>query len=121
MDNAGCHPPNITEKFSNIKHLFWPKIETCSSASELLKSVNVLHAIRWVGEAWKNVKVISIKKKYSVNVECYARTSLLYNTAQTDPFADNDEENDCEVDEQDLSELILILSLQGPRKCLQSI
>ena len=42
-------------------------------------------------------------------------------TAQTDPFADNDEENDCEVDEQDLSDLILILSLQGPRKCLQSI
>ena len=67
----------------------------------------MLHAIRWVGEAWKNVKVITIKKKCSVNVECYARTSLLYNTAQTDPFADNDEENDCEVDEQDLSELIL--------------
>ena len=112
MDNAGCHPPNITEKFSNIKVVFLPpnttsvlkpldlgiiqnfikvhyrkllmtfvlaKIETCSSASELLKSVNVLHAIRWVGEAWKNVKVITIKKKCSVNVECYARTSLLYN------------------------------------------
>ena len=31
------------------------KIETCSSASELLKSVNVLHAIRWVAEAWKYV------------------------------------------------------------------
>ena len=34
------------------------------------------------------------------------------NTAQTDPFADIDEDNDCEVDEQELSELIL--SLQGP-------
>ena len=90
------------------------KIETCSSASELLKSVNVLHAIRWVGEAWKNVKVITIKK-------CFRKCGVLRKdfsivqpviTAQTDPFADIDEENECEVDEQELSELIL--SLQGP-------
>ena len=34
----------------------WAKIETFSSASEvLLKSVNVLHAIRWAAEALKNV------------------------------------------------------------------
>ena len=138
MDNDGCHPPNITEKFSNIKIVFLPpnttsvlqpldlgiiqnfkvhyrkllmtfvlaKIETCSSASELLKSVNVLHAIRWVGEAWKNVKVITNKK-------CFRKCGVLRKdfsivqpviTAQTDPFAD--------IDIEELSELIL--SLQGP-------
>ena len=36
------------------------KIETCSSASEVLQSVNVLYAIRWVAEAWKNVSETTI-------------------------------------------------------------
>ena len=79
------------------------KIETCSSASELLKSVNVLHAIRWV--------VITIKK-------CFRKCGVLRKdfsivqpviTAQTDPFADIDEENEYEVNELELSELILSL------------
>ena len=85
MDNAGCHPPDLKEKYSNMKIVYLPpnttsmlqpldlgiikkckvyyrkllmrfilaKIENCSSASEVLQSVNVLHAIRWVAEAWK--------------------------------------------------------------------
>lgn len=85
MDNAGCHPQDLTEKYSNIKIAFLPanttcklqpldlgiiknfkihyrklfmryvvtKIDTCSTAAEIVKSVNVLQAIRWIAAAWK--------------------------------------------------------------------
>ena len=132
MDNAGCHPPDIKEKYNNIKIIFLPpnttsvlqpldhgiiknfkvyyrkllmtfilaKIDTCSSASEVLKSVSVLHAIRWVAEAWKNVSEVTIKK-------CFRKAGILHYDFSvvspliptgTDPFSDIDT---CDLDETD--------------------
>ena len=122
MDNAGCHPPDLKEKYSNIKVVYLPanttsmlqpldlgiirnfkvhyrkllmtfilaKIEKCSSASEVLQSVNVLHAIRWVADAWKSVSEITIKK-------CFRKAGMLahdfsvvspFISPETDPFSD---------------------------------
>ena len=38
------------------------KIKTCTTASEVMKSINILHAIRWVAQAWEAVKPETIKK-----------------------------------------------------------
>ena len=102
MDNAGCHPPEITEGYSNIKVMFLPanttsklqpldlgiiktfktyyrklfiryvltKIDTCSTATEVVKSITILQAIRWVAEAWKSVDTITIKK-------CFRKAGIL--------------------------------------------
>ena len=93
------------------------KIETCSSASEVLQSVNVLHAIRWVAEAWKNVSETTIKK-------CFHKAGILRHDfsvvsplipAAIDPFSDTDS---CDLDEsgdggcEELAELIH--RIQGP-------
>lgn len=83
MDNAGCHPSDLGQRYSNIKIVFLPantasvfqplalgiiknfkvhyhkllesyivtRIDTCTSASELLKSINIFKAISWVAEA----------------------------------------------------------------------
>ena len=94
MDNAGCHPEDLREKFSNIKIVFLPAktttklqpldlgiinnfkmhyrkllmqhvlsvMEECTSASEILKSVTVLQALRWVSQARKKVSSDIITK-----------------------------------------------------------
>ena len=94
MDNAGCHPHDLKEKYSNIRIVFLPpnttlqiqpldlgiiqnfkihyrklflrfvlsKIdESNDSASQIVKSVNVLMANGWVAEAWDSVKEETIK------------------------------------------------------------
>ena len=142
MDNAGCHPPDLGEKYSNIKIVFLPanttsvlqpldlgiiknfkvhyrklllryivaRIETCSSASELLKSVDVLQAIRWVAEAWKNVSETTIKK-------CFRKPGILSDdfsiakpiiSVEADLFGDIDEQllDDSNDDEVEITELI---------------
>ena len=38
------------------------KIEECTTASEVTKSLTILHAIRWVAEAWKKVASDTIQK-----------------------------------------------------------
>ena len=86
MDNAGCHPPELKEAYTNItflpsnktsklqpldlgiiqnfkvyhRKLFLrfviSKIDECNAVSEVTTSVSVLQAIRWVAQAWKSVK-----------------------------------------------------------------
>ena len=83
MDNAGCHPKDLKDRFSNIRIIFLPpnttsmlqpldlgiiqnfkvhyrtlflrfvlsKIDACETASEITKSVSILHAIRWIAQA----------------------------------------------------------------------
>ena len=121
MDNAGCHPQNLSGKYSNIKILFLSpnttsvlqpldlgiinnfkvhyrkllmqyvlaKIEECSS-NEVVKSVNILLACRWVAQAWELVSSDTIKKcvrKAGVINSDFDPVSRYVNIAD-DPFAD---------------------------------
>ena len=84
MDNAGCHPEDLKNKYSNIKIVFLPAsklqpldlgiiqnfkvhyrgmflqyvlahIDQCDSATDMVKTINILVAIRWVALAWAKV------------------------------------------------------------------
>ena len=70
------------------------KIDECETASEVANSVNILIAIRWVAQAWENVKEETICK-------CFRRAGVLNSTMdvvsceiEEDPFADIDESAD---------------------------
>ena len=94
MDNAGCHPEDLKDKFSNIKIIFLPanttsrlqpldlgiiqsfkvhyrqmllqyvlaRIDQWDSATDVVKTVNILVAIRWVALAWVEVNSETILK-----------------------------------------------------------
>ena len=133
MDNAGCHPQELEDKYSNIKICFLPanttsklqpldlgiiksfkahyrqlllryvvsKIDQCSNASEVVKFINILVAIRWSAIAWSKVKEETIRK-------CFRNAGILNQSfdvvacpsADTDPFL----EADTEVELQSLIE-----------------
>ena len=118
MDNAGCHPEDMTSKYSNIKVIFLPpntasvlqpldlgikhfkvyyrklllhhiltKIEECDSANEVVKSVTILNAIRWVSAAWGKVTPDTIKK-------CFRKAGILNKDIQV-------VSRDCERDSEE--------------------
>ena len=94
MDNTGCHPQEIKDKYSNMKIISLPsnttcklqpldlgiiqnlkmhyrkyflrfvvsKIDKCETASEVIKSITILQAIRWVAHACEAVKEDTISK-----------------------------------------------------------
>ena len=79
------------------------KIEECTTASEVTKSLTIIHAIRWVAAAWKQVATDTIKK-------CFRKAGILTESFEVvqppriskdhDPFLDIDEgeqEDDSEV------------------------
>ena len=89
------------------------QIEECSTANEIIKSVTVLNAIRWVAEAWKMVSATTIRK-------CFRKAGILdqdfsvvkrANSPDHDPFEDLDEESDT----SDLQ--ALICQVQGENAC----
>ena len=123
LDNAGCHPWSLKEKFSNIKMLFLPpnttsqlqpldlgiiqnfkvhyrnfllryvlgKIDECDTTSEVVNSVNILIAIRWVAQAWSLVKPETINR-------CFRKAGILDRGMEVvsrgdeqDPFLEIDE------------------------------
>ena len=124
MDNAGCHPVYLKDKYSNIKTVYLPpnttsklqpldlgiiqnfkvhyrhlllrfvlaKIEECSTASDVVKSVNLLMAIRWVARAWNTVSPDTISR-------CFRKAGVLDSgmgvvdrgiEEEVDPFDDLD-------------------------------
>ena len=130
MDNAGCHPDDLSGKFSNINICFLPanttstlqpldlgviqnfkvhyrqyflryvlsKIDECDSASDVVKSVNILVAIRWVAMAWSQVTAETIMK-------CFRKAGILDRELDavsrgieddSDPFLEADERTELE-------------------------
>ena len=123
MDNAGCHPEDLKDRFSNIRIIFLPpnttsmlqpldlgiiqnfkvhyrtlflrfvlsKIDACETASEITKSVSILHAIRWIAQAWEAVRPEVVKK-------CFRKAGILDESFSVvsrscedrDPFEDID-------------------------------
>ena len=124
MDNAGCHPEYLKDKYSNIKIVFLPpnttsklqpldlgiiqnlkvhychlllrfvlaKIEECSTASDVVKSVNLIMALRWVAHAWNTVNSDTISR-------CFRKAGVLDSglgvvnrgmEEEVDPFDDLD-------------------------------
>ena len=80
------------------------QIEECSTANEIINSVTVLHAIRWVAQGWGKVSSTTIQK-------CFRKAGTLdrdfsvmkrASTIDHDPFEDLDEE----LDTSDLQTLI---------------
>ena len=75
-----------------LRHVL-AKIDECSCASEVVKSINVLVAIRWVAMAWSKVQEETIQK-------CFRRAGVLNSDLtvvvrnEEDPFLAADE---CEV------------------------
>ena len=120
LDNAGCHPRDLKGKYSNIKLLFLPpntsselqpldlgiiqnifykslflryvlaRIEDCETVRDVVKSVNILMAIRWVSEAWKRVKPNTIKKSFR-RAGILADDMAVAHIPHADPFEDVDE------------------------------
>lgn len=135
LDNAGCHPEDLKDHFSNIKIIFLPpnttsklqpldlgiiqnfkmhyrtlllrfvlsKIDECETASEITKSITVLHAIRWIAQAWEAVRPETIKK-------CFRKGGVLdqslavVSRASSDPFEDID--TDTSTNTQEIADLI---------------
>ena len=154
MDNAGCHPENLAQKYTNIKIVFLPpnttsvlqpldlgiiqnfktyyrkylfryvvaKIEECTSASEVTKSLTILNAIRWVAEAWKAVLPETVQK-------CFRKAGILTRNFEvvqpvvaddSDPFADLDSDmNDVCQASADSELSSLIYQLQYSEDCCQ--
>ena len=123
IDNAGCHPVDIVDRYSNIKVVFLPpnttsmlqpldlgiikcfkvhyrksflshviaKLETSSSASEIVKSVTILHALRWAAQAWERVSVETIKKCFrnsGILTPDFFVVSSRSSVLSSDPFSD---------------------------------
>ena len=79
----------------------------------VVKSVTILHALRWVAEAWKNVNELTIKK-------CFRKAGILekditvvqlHVLSQRDPFTDFDDSADGSDTEDEL--LHLMNAVQG--------
>lgn len=103
LDNAGCHPHELKEKYSHIKLIFLPpnttsklqpldlgiiqnfkvhyktyllryvlsKIDhTTLTGAEIVKTIDVLKAMRWVAQAWASVKPDTI-------VKCFRKGGIL--------------------------------------------
>lgn len=94
LDNAGCHPRDAQDSYSNIKLVFLPpnttsrlqpldagiiknfkvryrklllkfvvsRVNSGSTAAEIVKTVDVLQAIRWIKQAWEEVPQEMIRK-----------------------------------------------------------
>ena len=90
------------------------RIEECTSASDVVKSLTILHAIRWTAQAWSQVSSEIMKK-------CFRKAGILNQSFQVvsrevlteDPFLDLDDQNRVVTDEE-AQDLIERLQLDTP-------
>ena len=115
IDNVSSDGPALKDRFSNIKIIFLPKNTTSRlqpldaeiirnfmkhtlaqvdgtdlTASAIVKTVNVLTAIRWIKKAWDGVKLQTI-------INCFRKTGALLQDQvnEEDPFTGLEEDNTC--------------------------
>ena len=75
------------------------KIEECTNPTEIVKSVTVLHALRWVAEGWKHVKSDTIQKCF-IKAGIFRSAEVVSSPVSDgeDPFADLDIEGAGQAD-----------------------
>ena len=152
MDNAGCHPSDLKDKFSNINVVFLPanttsklqpldlgvimnfkvyyrkllmqfvlaRIEECSSATEVAKSVTILQAIRWIAQAWDSVNPEVVQKCFRNAGILDKDLKVMKSAARSnddDPFVALDSDEAGESDASTLSELQELVSKLGENTC----
>lgn len=66
------------------------QIDTCAKASDVAKSVNILHAIRWVAKAWEAVSPETIRKCFRKAGIIDSSLSVVARPCMQDPFLDID-------------------------------
>ena len=83
------------------------KIEECNTASEVVQSVTILNAVRWVAQAWEKVTPETIKKCFRkagiLNREFQIVARVSESDDDEDPFVELDSGNS---DMEDLENLI---------------
>ena len=70
------------------------QIEGCSTANDIITSVTVLHAIRWVAQGWEKVSSTTIQKCFRKAGILDHDFSVMKRASHDDPFEDFDEESD---------------------------
>lgn len=84
------------------------KIEECSTAKKVIKSLNILHAIRWTSQTWNEVTPDMIKK-------CFRKVGILNKAfevvhrqeAEEDPFLDLDDVDDVILQVDDKTQYLI--------------
>ena len=87
------------------------RIEECTSASDVVMSLTILHAIRWIAQAWSQVRseVMFAKSRYPES-----KLSIVSREVLTeDPFLDLDDQDQVVTDEE-AQDLIERLQLDTP-------
>ena len=83
------------------------KMDECDTASDIVKSVNLLVAIRWIALTWSEVTPDTI-------VKCFRKAGVL--DAELDVVCRNDEDPFLEIDER--MELDKLIEKNGDGRCM---
>lgn len=79
----------------HYRHLFLryvlSKIDECETATEVVNSINILIAIRWVAQAWGKVKAETITKCFRKAGILDSGMAVVSSDLEEDPFLDIDE------------------------------
>ena len=82
------------------------KIDECSKASDIVKSVSILNAVRWVAQAWESVSSETIKKCFR-KAGATGEDFSVVTREECDPFCDLDVEAQNERELESLVHQIL--------------
>ena len=89
------------------------KIDECDSATEVIKTANILITLRWVAQAWAKVKAETNKKRFRrAGVLNDDMSAVSCGTAEEDPFLDLDASSDVDASSE-LIQQLLDLAMPG--------
>ena len=91
-------------------------MEECITASDVVKSVTILHAIRWITQVWSKVKP-------DVSKKCFQKGRYILDQSvqvvsrevpTEDPLLDLDKDEDVLVEDEEVQDLITQLAIENP-------